>query len=250
MKKEAVVSAAVGALLCIQGCATTAPRISAGKSGLEWVRIPGGSYTMGSGTQDEAPAHRVAVKPFELARTLVTNKQYKDCVVEGACSPAESKGETFEGDDQPVVGVDWNQARAFCAWAGGRLPSEAEWEYAARGAGRDREYPWGDEDAACDKAVVGGCRYKATAPVCSKPAGKTRQGLCDMAGNAWEWVQDWYHSSYYGAPKDALAWEDKGAARVVRGGSWYNVPKNARCADRVSYDPSYRSFDLGFRPAR
>jgi formylglycine-generating enzyme required for sulfatase activity len=146
--------------------------------------------------------------------------------------------------------VDWNQAKTFSAWVGGRLPSEAEWEYAARSAGKDRKYPWGDEDATCERAVISGCG-SATAPVCSKPAGNTQQGLCDMAGNAWEWVQDWYHGSYNGAPTDGSAWESPtGSYRVGRGGSWNYPADIARSAYRGSLVPGFRNYYLGFRPAR
>ena len=140
----------------------------------------------------------MTVKSFQLAKTEVTNKQYKACVEAGACTPPSS----YEGgDDQPVVNVDWNQAKAFSEWVGGRLPSEAEWEYAARSGGKERKYPWGDEEPSCERAVMNqggnGCGRNATWPVCSKTAGNTSQGLCDMAGNVWEWTQDWYHDSSY-----------------------------------------------------
>ena len=151
------------------------------------------------------------------------------------------------------MGVDWNQAKAFAVWAGERLPSESEWEYAARSGGKDRKYPWGDEEATCETAVIGGsgCGNNAARPVCSKPKGNTEQGLCDMAGNAWEWVEDWYHGSYDGAPTDGSAWESPtGSFRVVRGGSWLSVASLARAAYR-SYDvPAYRNADIGLRVAR
>jgi formylglycine-generating enzyme required for sulfatase activity/serine/threonine protein kinase len=227
------------------------PRASAGKAGIAWVSIPGGTFTMGSGNGDEGPRHQVTVGTFQMAKTLVTNKQYKACVEAGACTlPSSYVG----GDDQPVVNVDWSQAKTFSKWVGGRLPSEAEWEYAARSAGKDWEYPWGNEAATCERAVISeggnGCGRNSTWPVCSKPKGNTKQGLCDMAGNVWEWVQDWYHGSYNGAPTDGSAWEDTGSGRVYRGGSWNFDAGFARSAYRNNFDPADRYGFLGFRPAR
>ncbi|MFI5362796.1 MAG: SUMF1/EgtB/PvdO family nonheme iron enzyme [Elusimicrobiota bacterium] len=222
-----------------------------GKAGIQWVRIPGGSFIMGAADVGSYPQiqHRVAIKSFEMAKTLTTNKQYRACVAAGACTAAAALDSIFEGDDQPVVGVDWSQAKAFAEWAGGRLPSESEWEYAARSGGKDRRYPWGNEEANCSLAVISGCG-NSTAPVCSKTEGNTQQGLCDMAGNAWEWVQDWYHPSYAGAPSDGSAWEDGGVPRVYRGGAWYSASGYAQAAYRDFNDPDYRFDGLGFRVAR
>ncbi|MFI5361390.1 MAG: SUMF1/EgtB/PvdO family nonheme iron enzyme, partial [Elusimicrobiota bacterium] len=242
-----------------------------GKGGIQWVRIPPGSYTMGSEADSSwtRPRHRVTLKSFELSQTLVTNKQYKACVADGACSPAHlSDGkcevwgsaandwilggvpDSFQGDEQPAVCVDWNQAKIFSEWAGGRLPSEAEWEYAARSAGNDWNFPWGNEDATCERAMVRGCGDEAPAPVCSKTAGNTLQGLCDMAGNAWEWVQDSYHESYAGAPADGSAWEVSGLDHVFRGGSFLNPPGLARTTSRRRGLADYSGETLGFRIAR
>jgi len=231
----------------------------------EWITIPGGTFMMGSKYGDEKPVHQVTVKTFQMAKTEVTNKQYRVCVEAGACaSPKEDSQPDFgsdcesssSADDQPVVCVNWNQASAFAKWAGGRLPTEAEWEYAARSAGKDREYPWGNEEASCRRAVMNdggnGCGREATWPVCSKTAGNTEQGLCDMAGNVWEWVQDWYHGSYRGAPTDGSAWESPaGSARVGRGGSWSLTAGYVRTSNRNrSNRPGARANYLGFRPVK
>lgn len=253
--------------------AARTPSGNASAAGIKWVTIPGGSFMMGAEDwTDTKLLHRVTVKTFQLAKTLVTNKQYQACVEAGACTAAHASDGTcdildgtswspgnmpdsFRGGDRPVVCVDWEQAKAFSQWAGGRLPSEAEWEYAARGAGKDYKYPWGDEDATCARAVTNeggmGCGRDATWPVCSKPKGNSAQGLCDMAGNVWEWLQDWYHDSYDGAPTDGSAWESPpGSARVFRGGSWGRPAGLARSARRDSREPESHSTGLGFRPAR
>ena len=216
------------------------------------MALAGGNFVMGSG--DEKPAHAVAVRHFQMAKTLVTNGQYEACVAAGACTPAHvsdgtcyvyngtywNQGElldSFRGKNQPAVCVDWDQAKAFAAWAGGRLPSEAEWEYAARSGGKEQKYPWGDEDATCDKAMIKGCGG-ATAPVCSRPAGNTAQGLCDMSGNAWEWTS--------GSAGESPAVTE----RILRGGAWYNDSMHATSAIRILYAPSSRGGELGFRVAR
>jgi formylglycine-generating enzyme required for sulfatase activity len=229
-----------------------APPVQRGKAGIEWVTLPGGSFKMGSrqGQDDEKPRHKVTIESFQMAKTLVTNKQYQACVRARACTAPAAAAASFKGDDQPVVCVDWNQAQAFSKWVGGRLPTEAEWEYAARSAGKNWRYPWGNEAATCARAVISGCG-SATAPVCSKPAGNTQQGLCDMAGNAWEWVQDWYHGSYRGAPRDGSAWgSPTGSVRVDRGGSWGHFAADARSAGRGYAGPGLRVNLLGFRSAK
>ncbi len=241
---------------------------SAGKAGIEWVTIPGGTFRMGSedGASDEKPVHRVTVGTFQVARTEVTVRQYRACVEAGVCTEPDTGGDCNWGksgrDDHPVNCVDWHQAVAFSRWVGGRLPTEAEWEYAARSGGRDWTYPWGNEEATCERAVMGhprvctdsdpcGCGRNSTWPVCSKPKGNTEQGLCDMAGNVGEWVQDWYHDSYNGAPSDGSAWESPaGSYRVFRGGSWYSVARYVRATGRDWFVPGLRSDLLGFRPSR
>jgi len=155
-----------------------------------------------------------------------------------------------------VVCVDRAQARAYARWAGGRLPSEAEWEYAARSGGREQKYPWGDAAPDCERAVFDsggmGCGRNSTWPVCSKPKGNTKQGLCDMAGNVWQWVEDAYHESYDGAPQDGSAWDSPSTmSRVVRGGAWiYRSPAFLRAARRGDFIAGDRYSIFGMRLAR
>ena len=230
------------------------PRSAPGQAGIRWVRIPGGSFMMGSNLDaDSRPRHQVRVPSFEMAQALVTNRQYRDCVSAGVCAPAHDSGPWFAADDQPVVGVDWEQARTFSQWVGGRLPTEAEWEYAARGGGRDQRFPWGDKEATCENLVFDDCGG-TTAPVCSRPAGDTRHGLCDMAGNVWEWLQDRYHGTYEGAPADGSAWEtgplNEKWDRVLRGGSWTQMPNEISPTIRGYRHHRQQSLEIGFRPVR
>jgi formylglycine-generating enzyme required for sulfatase activity len=158
--------------------------------------------------------------------------------------------------------VDWNQATAYCEWLGGRLPSEAEWEYAARSGGVVTNYPWGDEEASCDYAVMNdefpntdstfwGCYTGNTFPVCSKPTGNTEHGLCDMSGNIMEWNADDHHNTYEGAPTDGSAWIGPPSTKVIRGGSYYSGSDAARTTWRSAsvYD-GYAMPMVGFRCAR
>ena len=231
--------------------------------GLGWVTLEGGSFQMGSndGDSDESPVHAVTVSGFGLMKAEVTVGQYRACREAGACSDPSTgvycNWSVSVGDleDHPVNCIDWEQARGFCAWAGGRLPSEAEWEYAARSGGREITYAWGDEEASCSRAVMDdgghGCARNSTWPVCSKAPGNSDQGVCDLAGNVWEWVEDWYHSSYEGAPQDGTAWaHGSDSRRVRRGGSWNNPAANLRAAYRSRYDPGRRYGLLGGRCAR
>ncbi len=229
---------------------------------IEWVAIPGGTFMMGSdtGEADEQPVHEVTVPAFEMNRTEVTVAQYQACVDDVVCTEPDQDGSyCYWGDagreDHPVNCVNWFQAVDFCSWMGGRLPSEAEWEYAARGGGQDITYPWGDDPASCTFAVMydggNGCGMNSTWAVCGKPAGNTAQGLCDMAGNVSEWVQDWYHSDYNGAPSDGSAWEDYiGFGRVIRDGGFGYHADALRAANRSYSTSSVRSLYRGFRCAR
>lgn len=214
------------------------------------------------GDDDEIPAHKVTVPSFRINRSEVTVAQYRGCVAVDRCGVPLTGPRcnwNIEGrGDHPINCLTHGQAAAFCAWADGRLPSEAEWELAARGGGK-RRYPWGDEAAECARVVMPdeagpGCGQGCTAPVCSRPSGNSRHGLCDLAGNVWEWVADCWHKGYKGAPTDGSAWvsDCKGRGRmVVRGSSFLNgTVDNTRCASRDSSPASEGYFSIGFRCAR
>ncbi|HQC45546.1 MAG TPA: formylglycine-generating enzyme family protein [Myxococcota bacterium] len=243
--------------------ASSSPSETALVATVEWILIPGGTFKMGSRDKDslvrEKPVHSVKVPTFEIAKTQVTVDQYKACVDAGVCS-APDTGDTCnwgnpERGNHPINCVDWHKAQAYARWAGARLPTEAEWEYAARSGGRDWQYPWGNEEATCDRAVMSdggwGCGRKTTWPVCSKPKGNTAHGVCDMAGNVWEWVQDWYHKNYRGAPKNGSAWESPPSTdRVYRGGSLTYLASGMRPSHRNAGTPDTRDSSIGFRLAR
>ncbi|MBN2492956.1 MAG: formylglycine-generating enzyme family protein [Deltaproteobacteria bacterium] len=242
-----------------------------------WASIAGGTAMLGSDTGDanEGPQHRVTIAAFEMSTAEVTVVQYGACVDAGTCTPPSQCYPPYYNwgvpgrEDFPVNCVSWSQAAAFCAWVGGRLPSEAEWEYAARSEGQEITYPWGDELATCTYAVMEengrGCGADRTWAVCSKPLGHTQQGLCDMAGNVYEWVQDCFHGSYDcvtspdaencagggAAPADGSAWEEPDCpVRVIRGGGFVADAFNLRVSDRYWLEPDGQNGSVGFRCAR
>jgi len=236
----------------------------------EMVEIVGGRFLMGSesGDDNEKPVQRVRVKSFELSRTEVTVAQYAECVAENVCpvpEPATTDLCTWPGLQKaleekllPINCVSWNDAVAYVnfisSWLpNARLPTEAEWEYAARDGGKRQEYPWGNEvPDKCEKAVTSACEEDGVMPVCSKESGNTSAGICDMAGNLWEWIEDDYHGSYEGAPDDGSAWADtpRGSDRVFRGGSFWDAPRDARLAVRYRFESGNRNAFVGFRIAR
>lgn len=226
----------------------------------EWVALPAGRFLMGVRDPGEAfgdavPAHVVSLKAFEMSRTDVTVEQYAACVSAGRCAAPATGGNCNWGkpgrQQHPVNCVSWEQAARYAVFAGARLPTEAEWEYAATSGGRDRKYPWGGQDPACGLAVMGGCYTEGTLPVCSRPAGNTAQGLCDMAGNVWQWTQDKYIGSYSGAPADGSAFETAGQARVTRGGSFDNGDfRLLQTVFRHGMVPGTRDARVGFRVVR
>jgi serine/threonine-protein kinase len=227
------------------------------------VRVPAGSYTVGSevgtGHSDEWPPHQVRLDGFRLDRTEVTNSAYRACVEAGRCSPPRLEGsatrETYFSDPHfdayPVIHVTWQQAQLYCAWRGGRLPTEAEWEAAARGPGREpRAYPWGNAEPDCTLANFGGPGGCAgdTDEVGRRPAGASPFGAEDMAGNVWEWTSDWYDPFYYGesAPEDPRG-PDAGSHRTIRGGCWESGIDSLRVSCRGAELPSAAERNVGFR---
>jgi len=224
------------------------------------VFVPAGKFIMGSpageGEDDEHPQHTVNLDAFWIDRTEVTNAQYRKCVDAGACRVLEwcSAYEDATRVNYPVVCVRWGDAQAYCSWAGGRLPTEAEWEKAARGAD-GRTYPWGNNEPDCSRANIGNCVEDATA-VGSYPAGASPYGALDMAGNVWEWVADWY-GDYPSGPQanptgpSLPSGGAAGGVRVLRGGSWLSDHYGARVAFRIRNDPDDRSggIVIGFRCA-
>jgi len=233
-------------------------------STIEMILIPGGTFKMGTDNigSGEKPVHTVTLSGFRISKSEITVSQYRACVDAGACSQPDTGyycnwGKKDRGD-HPINCVNWNQSQAFCKWAGGRLPTEAEWEYAAR-SDDERKYPWGNQEASCKFAVMcdgvtkenkstifSGCGRDGTWSVCSKPAGNSKSGLCDMAGNVWEWVSDWY-GDYPSTPQKNPKGPVKGELKVLRGGSWNSMPKNCQSAVRNGYLPDIQNYDAGFR---
>ena len=244
------------------------------------VFVPAGSFVMGSdpgegNDPDEEPEHTVTLSPYYIDVHEVTNAEWRACVTAGGCTaPSSANSNTRTDyytnatfDNYPVIYVSWNQASAYCTWAGKRLPTEAEWEKVARGGCEvvppstcgpedERTYPWGDALPTCFLAnynpgpycVSGG---DTNAVGARSPAGDSPYGAQDMAGNVWEWVADWYASAYYGSsPSTDPAGPASGTARGARGGSWFNDATYLRAASRGVADAIVQSKLIGLRCAR
>lgn len=213
--------------------------------------IPAGEFSMGIGAGD-APVHSVALDAFWIQQTKVTNGMYAQCVAAGGCTPPtqELGAPVFTNTDyssHPVVGVTWDQAGAYCAWTGGRLPTEAEWEKAARGTGGNT-FPWGADGAACDLMNYAGC-IRHTSSVTDYQLGRSPFGLYDMAGNVFEWVEDWYSETWYNeAPAMNPAGPTSGEFRVIRGSSFESEPADGiESGVRHFMAPAITRRDVGFR---
>jgi formylglycine-generating enzyme required for sulfatase activity len=229
------------------------------------VEIPAGCFVLGCDAKkggncfhEEGPAVRVCLDAFSIDRTEVKVSDYERCVAEGAC-PARGAGggcsATSRGD-LPASCVSWLGADAYCRWAGKRLPTEAEWERAARGPS-SRVHAWGEVDPTCDLAVYAACGTKAAEPPCSKPAGNSADGLCDMAGNLWEWVSDWFQERRRVAgdarnpagPCDGRSPCKRATHRTFKGGGYEGVSDGLRASFRHHAAPDARLPFLGFRCA-
>ena len=220
---------------------------------IAFVTIPAGEFQMGSnaGYDDEKPVHRVVISHgFFLGKYPVTNAQYRRFLetVKNVQKPLYWDDRRFNQPEQPVVGVSWEDAQAFCKWANCRLPTEAEWEYACR-AGTTTEFSFGNKEEKMDEFGW----YSKNSDGHTQPVGAKKPnpwGLYDMHGNVFEWCEDICHDNYQNAPSDGSAWSRRGSYRVSRGGSWYFSAEYCRSAIRGRFTPSLRLNDLGFRVAR
>ena len=227
-----------------------------------YVRIEPGQFQMGAAPLDteadgdEKPRHPVRItKGFWLGATPVTIADYKRFVGERPqfkMPDAPTFNPNWSKTDHPIVRVTWDEAKAYCEWAGGRLPTEAEWEYAARGGKDGLKYPWGNAITP-ENANYSGSKWNGTSPVGSYPP--NAWGLYDMAGNVLEWVADWYGEHYYGTlpldkPVDDPRGPQSGTMRVLRGGSFNVVSRYLRAAYRYSYAPGVWFYSIGFRCVR
>jgi formylglycine-generating enzyme required for sulfatase activity len=233
---------------------------------VKMVFVPAGEFLMGSetGDVDERPIRSVFLDAFYIDMYEVTNARYRLCVDAGLCLPpamnvSSTRANYYDDpafDDYPVMYVSWEMAQSYCAWRGVELPTEAQWEKAARGTD-GRTYPWG-EGIDCQRANYyrqQGTDFIAcvgdTTRVGSYESGQSPYGAYDLTGNVWEWVSDWYGSSYYQeSPVNNPTGPESGSARVVRGGAWQFSDFSVRATRRYWFNPSNALENVGFRCAR
>lgn len=214
------------------------------------VEIPGGTFSMGCDLAthpecagDESPVHTVTLSPYAIEATEVTAAQWRTCMDSFAC-PEPPGG--LPADDFPVVAVTADQALSYCDWAHRRLPTEAEWERAARGPGNTM-YPWGDTPPDCTQAASRPCDG-GTVPVATRPAGASSEGVYDLVGNAWEWVSDWYDPLFYsGSDGTDPTGGNPGGLRVVRGVDAWSDTTTMRTTNREVAIPDAVSVVVGLR---
>lgn len=231
------------------------PRLAMEAPAVEWIAVEGGRFAMGGGPRaNENPRHRVHVSPFRLARTPVTRRDYQRFLDDtGRGAPPCWQEPAFADPRMPAIGPSWHDAAAYCAWLGERrgepvrLPTEAEWERAAR-AGRDVLYPWGD--APPESLPDYGRRWRdGPEPVDAYPCHHP-WGFLGLGENVHEWCADWYHADYYArSPERDPRGPDHGKRRSSRGGAWRHQVKVSRCAARSSIPPHMQYNDYGFRLA-
>lgn len=218
--------------------------------------VPAGEFAMGSenGEDDEKPIHMVYLDAFYMDKYEVTNALYKACVDAGACeAPRESRSlhrydyyGNVEYNNYPVVYVDWYQAKAYCEWRGVALPTEAQWEKAARGTD-ERIYPWGRERISCNKANYTNACVGDTSKVGIYESGKSPYEIYDLKGNVWEWVDAWYDAY----PGNVIPNSSYGTIyKVLRGGSYSYLEGDAPVTYRSGGSPDYNYADVGFRCVR
>ena len=215
--------------------------------GAEMVYVPAGEFLMGSedseAYDDESPEHTVYLDSYWIYQYEVTNAQYRQCIEDGVCSGTLG---SYPENNSPAEFIDWYEADEYCSWAGGSLPTEAQWEKAARGTDGPT-YPWGEASPTCSLANFYGCEGAAV-PVGSYPAGASPYGALDMAGNVWEWVADWYDADYYQtSPSSNPTGPASGTYRVIRGGAWDDNERNLRASFRGRLSPGSSNLDDGFR---
>jgi formylglycine-generating enzyme required for sulfatase activity len=260
------------------------------KAAKQMVYVPGGTFWMGCNSakdtvcgpepaSSEKPQHQVTLGAYYLDVFEVSTTQWQACAQAGKCTAPDAgcsapavgnwlgSGPKTGRESHPVNCVNWAQADAYCKWRGGALPTEAQWEMAARGSCEQnggatvackagmRVYPWGDATATCAEAQMfeggaGGCGALTTAAVGSKGKGASPYGVMDMAGNVWEWVADWYLSSYDAGAVADPAGPATATARLGRGGGFANSSSNVRSSERSANLPTFFDYDIGLRCAR
>ncbi len=251
------------------------------KLGIEWCYVPAGSFTMGAedeySSTNERPQHEVYLDEYHISKYEITNAQYcaflnaygknsyrgHICIdlSSSSCMIYKRNGRYYVRrgyENHPVVGVSWYGAKAFCDYYGWELPTEAQWEKAARGTDR-RRYPWGNHEpyynkeyyANYDQMILAKDGYSTTAPVTSFPQGRSPYGCYNMAGNVWEWCNDWYDENYYSySPLNNPEGPAYGTEKVLRGGSYGEMSTFIRCTCRTKEEPYTTHKLVGFRPVK